>query len=101
MLLDTTLLEPKFCAKIYQNFYNKKKEPWKGTLVEMSQEGKCIHENLVLERPLAPGTIARFAGKGDCKSVKWLGTAKGGCPLAMKGGGAETCNAWLGTIPAF
>lgn len=56
----------------------------------------------MLERPLATGTgIARFAGKGDCKSGMWLGTAKGCCPLAMKGGGAETCNAWLGTIPAF
>jgi hypothetical protein len=80
----------------------KRKNQWKETLVEMSKQGKCIHENLVLERPLAPGTgIARFAGKGDCKSGKWLGTAKGCCPLAMKGGGAETCNAWLGTIPAF
>jgi hypothetical protein len=68
----------------------------------MIKERKCIHENLELERPLAPGTgIARFAGKGDWKSGMWLGTAKGCCPLAMKGGGTERCNAWLAALPAF
>lgn len=31
----------------------------------------------------------------------WLGTAKGCCPLAMKGGGTQSGNAWLAAFPAL